>query len=570
MNDSVLVEALRARDPGALAALYDSYAEGVYRYAWARLRSSDAAQVVLRDTLIAAEAHVHALADPARLRAWLYALARGECERRRAAVPLDEPDEPDEPDAPAGAPPDGPGGAGRVAVHALAGLPADEREVLDLLTRHAIAEEDLPDVLGDTAEEVAARCRSACDRLQDLVTVQVLARRTPHECPQVAELAGGRPGPPDTETRDRLLDHLDGCEICAPHRERQVSVAKVFQHAPDTGLPETLRVRVMSCFIDPELVPYRRFVARRTGLLGPDGFPARQTKGGGRRPQALAGAVAAMAIIVGAVVLFLQVRGARDDLSPTAYRAVPAPASPGAPASAVPEVTAPPAVTPPAGTPSRTPPAAPTGVVRPVAALRQGPFPGAAVPARPAPPVRAPAPTAGVPVPRQVPSPTSAPVTPPPAAPTAPTVPPAPPVTVPPAPPPVPPSGPAPGPSAVPSAGPVPTPSHQHRPVPTPCPSRTRDAAAPPAARHVRHQGRRSAAEAPRPRPNRDGTAGGASAAPGPARPAPATSAPVRPAPAVTSATSAPAAPAAPPASAPAAPAAPAPADPAAGAAPSG
>src|SRR4051794_20908910 len=82
MNDGVLVEALRARDPGALAALYDTHAEGVYRYCWVMLAGPDGAQVALRDTLIAAEALVGSLADPERFRTWLYGLARGECLRR--------------------------------------------------------------------------------------------------------------------------------------------------------------------------------------------------------------------------------------------------------------------------------------------------------------------------------------------------------------------------------------------------------------------------------------------------------------------------------------------------------
>lgn len=77
MTDSVLVAALCARSPGALADLYDSYAESVYRYCCSMLTTSDAAESALLDTFVAAEAHVHALADSRRLEAWLYALARG-------------------------------------------------------------------------------------------------------------------------------------------------------------------------------------------------------------------------------------------------------------------------------------------------------------------------------------------------------------------------------------------------------------------------------------------------------------------------------------------------------------
>ncbi len=61
MTDRDLVQALRARDPGALASLYDAHAEGVYRFCWVML-GAESAQVALRDTMIAAEAHIEAAA----------------------------------------------------------------------------------------------------------------------------------------------------------------------------------------------------------------------------------------------------------------------------------------------------------------------------------------------------------------------------------------------------------------------------------------------------------------------------------------------------------------------------
>lgn len=71
MNDGVMAEALRARDPDALAALYDRYAEPIYQYCCALLGDPDSAQVALRDTFIAAEALIGSLADPAMFRPWL-------------------------------------------------------------------------------------------------------------------------------------------------------------------------------------------------------------------------------------------------------------------------------------------------------------------------------------------------------------------------------------------------------------------------------------------------------------------------------------------------------------------
>ncbi|MFC4591284.1 hypothetical protein ACFO8L_34685 [Sphaerisporangium corydalis] len=458
MNDSVLVEALRARDPGALAALYDSYAESIYRYAWALLESSDSAQVALRDTLIAAEAHVHALADPERLRVWLYALARGESLRRRPAPPPDV--DATRPTTPV--PETGDGDLRVVAVNAVGALPDDEREILDLLTRHAIPEDELAAVLGTTGEEADRLRAASAAHLQDLVTAEILARDSPRDCEERAEILAGLPGGLDGETREALLTHAAGCDTCAPHLERQVSPAKVFGLLPWPVLPETLRVRVMSCFIDPELVPYRRFVARRTGLLDGAGFPARPAKGHRRWPQALAGAVAAVAIVTAAIILAASLREVDDPLSQSAFGA----AFPPAPASGAGGTPAPPEPTgrrlaehekvpEPRGTALTAPAAAPGSAVPvPVAVARPGRNASAA-PAR----LPAPSPAASVPVTSRVASPPSS-------------------RTATPAPsgvaPPTAPAPPSPAPSGRPSAVPSPTVSHQHGPVPTPCPSRTR------------------------------------------------------------------------------------------------
>ena len=214
MNDRGLVDALRARDANALAELYDRYAESVYRYCWTLTGGPDGAQVALRDTMIAAEARIHALTDPARFKVWLYALARGECLRRRptaAPVPEDGPDQ---------------AGLGAVARDAVAALSPADREILELVHRHGFSIADAARVIGISRRQAKSRYGAAAERLYDALA---------------AELRG---------------------------RE-----AQVFGLLPQTVLPESLRVRVMSCFADPDLLPYRRLVARRVGPLDASGFP---------------------------------------------------------------------------------------------------------------------------------------------------------------------------------------------------------------------------------------------------------------------------------------------------------
>ncbi|MES0834573.1 MULTISPECIES: sigma-70 family RNA polymerase sigma factor [Nocardiopsidaceae] len=88
MTDQDLLHALRSsRIPraDAYARLLDAYGEELYRRCILVLRDRDAAHVVLRDTLIAARAHIGRLEEPEQLGEWLHALAEAECARRLAS-----------------------------------------------------------------------------------------------------------------------------------------------------------------------------------------------------------------------------------------------------------------------------------------------------------------------------------------------------------------------------------------------------------------------------------------------------------------------------------------------------
>ncbi|MEV4218850.1 MULTISPECIES: sigma-70 family RNA polymerase sigma factor [Nonomuraea] len=301
MSDRDLVEALRSGDPGAVAVLYDTYAEGIYRYCWTLLRNTDSAQVALRDALIAAEAHAAALSDPDLLRPWLYALARGECLRRRMA------DLPDAGETLAEAPeitdPDD-ADLRVVAWNAVQSLPTADRETLELNARHGLPMPHVAAVLGVTARQAETAHEAARDRLRDAITVEFLARKGPYDCPRRARILTGFAGELTAGMREQLVAHVARCETCAPHRNRQVSAAKVYELLPQITLPDVLRVRVLSCFVDPELHLYRRYVARRSEALDAAGFPVAVERGPRKWPRALAGALAAVATLVAIATIF--------------------------------------------------------------------------------------------------------------------------------------------------------------------------------------------------------------------------------------------------------------------------
>ncbi|MFI0352324.1 RNA polymerase sigma factor [Actinomadura sp. 9N407] len=266
MNDHLLVEALAARDPGAAAAVYDAYADRLYAYCWFQLRCRDAAQVALRDTFIVAEAHVDKLRDPDRFGPWLYAVARLECGRRMPG-PRKAPDLPvashDQDDV----------DQRMMAWQAVLGLDAAGRELLELRVRHQLSVPDLAAVRDLPVKDAQAALDQAHADLEVSLTAEILAHRGPYGCEGRGRLLRQRRGDLDRELRGRLMEHAQECDGCAALRPRTVSAAKVFGLLPQADLPAELRVRVMSAFLDPDLIGYRLFVATRVADLAPNGFP---------------------------------------------------------------------------------------------------------------------------------------------------------------------------------------------------------------------------------------------------------------------------------------------------------
>ncbi|WP_030163657.1 sigma-70 family RNA polymerase sigma factor [Spirillospora albida] len=266
MNDPRLVEALRAREADAVAGLYGAYADRIYAYCWFRLRERDAAQVALRDTFIVAEAHIDELRDPHRLEPWLYAIARLECGRRAPAH--DDP-----PDVPIADHRQEDVDQRIMAWHAVMALPPSAREVLALRMRHHLPVIEVAAVMGVPVRDAQAMLDRAHGRLERALVAEILAHRGPYGCPERARLLRERNGPLSPEPAGRLAAHAEECPVCRALRPRTVSAAKVFGLLPDPVPPEELRVRVMSCFLDPELAGYRRFAATRVTAFTPDGFP---------------------------------------------------------------------------------------------------------------------------------------------------------------------------------------------------------------------------------------------------------------------------------------------------------
>jgi DNA-directed RNA polymerase specialized sigma24 family protein len=314
MNDRLLVEALRSGDPAAIGSVYDAYAERVFAFCWFLLRSREAAEVALRDTLIVAYAHIGRLRDHDRFAAWLYAIARVECARhpappgRRPDIPVARHDQDDVDQR-------------IIAWQAVMGLPTLTRDVLELLLRHGLAVPDLAAVCAVSPKEVEATLARSGAELRAALTAEILAHEGPYGCPERAALLRTRLDALAPGLRARLLRHATECEVCGAFVIDIVSPAKVYGLLPRAVPAPGLRRRVLSCFTDPALLTYRTFVTDRVAGFTKAGFPVARRRGwdqrdpydpagaaigAWRRLGRVAGGVAATAAIAGTVVALVR------------------------------------------------------------------------------------------------------------------------------------------------------------------------------------------------------------------------------------------------------------------------
>ena len=274
MDDREIVAAIAAGELTALARAYDQYAESLYGYCrWMLAEPADAAEAV-QDTFVIAAGELGALADPRKLRPWLYAVARNECHRR---LPEAGPDLDEETRAFAVADDDDAERADlrRLVRSVLSGLNPGEREALELGLRHDLQGTDLSAVLGVSRKQahvLVARTRS---QLEETVGALFVARNGRRACYELETMLAGVDGRLPPATRKRINDHADRCEICGNSRRGVVRPATLFAMAPLAALPFWLRDDVLELCSDSsgQTMAYRQEVMLRAGPFGPDGFP---------------------------------------------------------------------------------------------------------------------------------------------------------------------------------------------------------------------------------------------------------------------------------------------------------
>ena len=183
MHDSEVVAPFAGDRSGGLTEAYDRYADPLYKYCLAFLGEPAEAADAVQDTFVIAAARAAArlvdLREPYRLQAWLYAVARNECQR------ITPPGRPmfasaQAPDVTADAA-DVREDAERARLRGLLdaatrGLTPGEREVIELELRQGLAVAEVAAVIGVSRAKANALASRARKHLEACLGAVVVAR----------------------------------------------------------------------------------------------------------------------------------------------------------------------------------------------------------------------------------------------------------------------------------------------------------------------------------------------------------------------------------------------------------
>jgi RNA polymerase sigma factor (sigma-70 family) len=278
MEDPEVVAAIMAGDPAGLAEAYDRYAMPLYSYCRSILREPADAADAVQDTFLVATAKLRDLRDPARLRPWLYAVARNECLRRlragNALSGLEEVAEMSTQAAEIGAATER-AELRQLVRAAIAGLNPGERDVIELSLVHDLDAEEIAEALGVSRNHAHALLSRARSQLERSLGALIVARTGRADCADLDAMLAGWDGQLTVLMRKRISRHIEQCEVCGERKRRELTPALFAAAAPVAVLIPGYREQLLGILTDrsPAGVAHRLTVANRAGTFGPNGFP---------------------------------------------------------------------------------------------------------------------------------------------------------------------------------------------------------------------------------------------------------------------------------------------------------
>jgi RNA polymerase sigma factor (sigma-70 family) len=290
MHDSEVVASFVGDRSGELTEAYDKYADPIYKYCLTWLGEPSEAADAVQDTFVIAAARAAArlvdLREPDRLRAWLYAVARNECQR------ITPPGRPvfataQAPEVTADAA-DGREDAERARLldAATRGLTPGEREVIELGLRHGLDVAEVAAVVGVSRSQASTLASRARKHLEASLGAVVVARAGRRDyCYWLGRTLADWDGQLTVPLRKQLHRHIGGCPACSTRRDLELhpdqSRGDALTAAAAAGLrvaagpPDALRAQTLALAAgqDPDAIAHRAAILGRVGEFDSRGFP---------------------------------------------------------------------------------------------------------------------------------------------------------------------------------------------------------------------------------------------------------------------------------------------------------
>ena len=210
-----------AGDRTAVAAIYDRYANRIHSFCVSRLRNAEQAADATHETFVKAATRLATLREPAKLRAWLFAIARNQIvdeARRRARtasleaagdVHADFPDHDTDLLA---------SDSAHLLWDAAGSLQDRDLDLLELQLRHGLDGTDLADALGVTTGHLHVLQSRMKDRMEKALGSLLIARYGRQDCHQLHQLLVGWDGRFTLDVRSKVTRHVESCDVCTQTR----------------------------------------------------------------------------------------------------------------------------------------------------------------------------------------------------------------------------------------------------------------------------------------------------------------------------------------------------------------
>jgi RNA polymerase sigma factor (sigma-70 family) len=239
-TDRQLAERLAEGSNDALGEIFARYGDRLHDYCHSVVRSPHDASDAVQETFLLAAERVGQLRDPAKLRPWLYAIARNECLRRvrNQPIPVDDFSGVVE-DIDLGVSAEDEELSSLIA-DAAAGLDPRDRAVLDLQLRHDLEGGELADALGVKLSHSYVLVGRVRERVERSLAALLVARRGRRDCGELHAVLGNWDGTLSPRLRKRLARHIDDCEICERTRARAASPLALLASLPLIPAPREL------------------------------------------------------------------------------------------------------------------------------------------------------------------------------------------------------------------------------------------------------------------------------------------------------------------------------------------